>query len=176
MDFAEYDNWNRRTGRIPTSNRNRNENVIEYMMTKEELLQKLSEIEWDDNNWPMPVLTERVQPEETLMTLVITSSDSSKVSPENIKMSPETDGMSPENAQTSPETNVVSLEMSPENVQTSQKIIELIRNNKNITMQEMANVLGLNKRSVATNIKKLQEHGLIRRVGANKNGYWEISA
>jgi predicted HTH transcriptional regulator len=131
---------------------------------------------WDDNNWPMPVLTERVQPEETLMTLVITSSDSSKVSPENIKMSPETDGMSPENAQTSPETNVVSPEMSPENVQTSQKIIELIRNNKNITMQEMANVLGLNKRSVARNIKKLQEHGLIRRVGANKNGYWEISA
>jgi predicted HTH transcriptional regulator len=117
-----------------------------------------------------------MQPEETLMTLVITSSDSSKVSPENIKMSPETDGMSPENAQTSPETNVVSPEMSPENVQTSQKIIELIRNNKNITMQEMANVLGLNKRSVARNIKKLQEHGLIRRVGANKNGYWEISA
>ena len=48
MNFAEYDNWNRRTARISTNNRNGNENVIEYMMTKEELLQKLSEIEWDD--------------------------------------------------------------------------------------------------------------------------------
>ena len=129
---------------------------------------------WDDNNWPMPVLTERVQPEETLMTMTITTHDSSGMSPENIKTSPETDGVSPENAQTSPETNVVSPETSSEIAQTSQKIIELIRENKNITMQEMANVLGLNKRSVARNIKKLQEHGLIHRVGANKNGYWEI--
>ncbi len=115
---------------------------------------------WKDNNWPMPVLTERVQPEETLMTLAITTPDSFEVSPENVK--------------TSPETYEVSPEKSSENVQTSQKIIELIRDNKNITMQEMANVLGLNKRSVARNIKKLQEHGIIRRIGANKNGYWEI--
>ena len=49
-EISAHEKWhlNRRTAMISTNNRNGNENVIEYIMTKEELLQKLTEIEWDD--------------------------------------------------------------------------------------------------------------------------------
>ena len=38
----------------------------------------------------------------------------------------------------------------------------------------MADSLGIIRRAVAKHIKKLQEQGIIRRVGPDKGGYWEI--
>ena len=32
-----------------------------------------------------------------------------------------------------------------------------------------------NKKSITANMKKLQENGLIKRIGANKNGYWQVN-
>jgi len=57
---------------------------------------------------------------------------------------------------------------------TSQKIIELIRRDAHITTSEMANIIGIDRRNIARNIKKLQAQGLIRRVGPDKGGHWEI--
>ena len=57
---------------------------------------------------------------------------------------------------------------------SSQKIIEMIRQNAEITTQQMADILGISRRAVAKNIAILQENGLIRRVGADKGGHWEI--
>jgi len=60
-------------------------------------------------------------------------------------------------------------------VQTSvQKIVDFISENPNITTQEMANLLGINRSIVARHIKTLQEKGIIRRVGPDKGGLWEI--
>lgn len=60
-------------------------------------------------------------------------------------------------------------------VQTSvQKIVDFISENPNITTQEMANLLGINRSIVARHIKTLQEKGIIRRVGPDKGGHWEI--
>ena len=36
----------------------------------------------------------------------------------------------------------------------------------------MANRLGIDRRNVTRKIKKLQEEGRLRRIGATKNGYW----
>ena len=57
---------------------------------------------------------------------------------------------------------------------TSQKIIELIRGNANITTQKMADNIGISRRAVAKAIAKLQAEGIIRRVGPDKNGHWEV--
>ena len=57
---------------------------------------------------------------------------------------------------------------------SSQKIIDFIAANKDITTQEMAENLGISRRAVAKQIAKLQENNIIRRVGADKGGYWEI--
>lgn len=57
---------------------------------------------------------------------------------------------------------------------SSQKIIEMINQNSEITTQEMADNLGITRRAVAKSIAKLQEQGVVRRVGADKGGHWEV--
>ena len=57
---------------------------------------------------------------------------------------------------------------------TSQKIVELIQNNKEISTQEMANIIGIDRRNIARQIKNLQTKGIIRRVGPDKGGHWEV--
>ena len=58
---------------------------------------------------------------------------------------------------------------------SSQKIIELIRQNPNITTSEMAEAIGVNRRTVAKITKTLQTKGIIQRVGPDKGGHWEIA-
>ena len=57
---------------------------------------------------------------------------------------------------------------------TSQKIVELIQNNNEISTQEMANIIGIDRRNIARQIKNLQAKGSIRRVGPDKGGHWEV--
>ena len=57
---------------------------------------------------------------------------------------------------------------------TSQKKIELIRNNAEITTQEMAEFIGIDRRNITRNIKKLQDQKIIRRIGGDKGGHWEV--
>ena len=57
---------------------------------------------------------------------------------------------------------------------TSQRIIELVRDNPYISTSEMADIIGIDRRNIARNIKKLQDQGIVRRVGPDKGGFWEI--
>ena len=55
-----------------------------------------------------------------------------------------------------------------------QKIIDVIKNNPFITQKELAEIVGIAKKNIVSNMKKLQKNGLIKRVGADKNGYWQV--
>ncbi len=55
-----------------------------------------------------------------------------------------------------------------------EKIIAAIKNNPNITQEELANIVGITRKSIIVNMKKLQENGQIKRIGADKNGYWQV--
>lgn len=57
---------------------------------------------------------------------------------------------------------------------SSQKILELVVADDKITTQEMANKLGISRRAVAKAIAKMQSEGILRRVGPDKGGHWEI--
>ena len=57
---------------------------------------------------------------------------------------------------------------------TSQKIIDLIKEDPYISTSKMAEIIGVDRRSIARNIKKLQEQGVVRRVGPDKGGFWEV--
>ena len=56
-----------------------------------------------------------------------------------------------------------------------QKIIDVIKTNPYITQEELADFIGITKKSITANMKKLQNSGLIKRIGANKNGHWQIN-
>ena len=55
-----------------------------------------------------------------------------------------------------------------------QKILNVINENPFVTQEELAQIIGLSRKSIIQNMKKLQENGLLKRVGADKNGRWEI--
>ncbi len=55
-----------------------------------------------------------------------------------------------------------------------QKIIKLILENPYIVREEISQKVGISITSVSNNLKKLTEKGIIKRLGANKNGYWQI--
>ena len=57
---------------------------------------------------------------------------------------------------------------------TSQKIIDLIKEDSYISTTKMAEIIGIDRRNIARNIKKLQEQGVVRRVGPDKGGFWEV--
>lgn len=57
---------------------------------------------------------------------------------------------------------------------TQEKILELIRENSNITQVEMAEKLGLTRDTISYNIKYLKDNGIIERIGSTKKGTWKI--
>ena len=57
---------------------------------------------------------------------------------------------------------------------TQQKIIELVKEDSYITTQRMADLIGIDRSNIARAIKKLQHQGILRRVGPDKGGHWEI--
>jgi ATP-dependent DNA helicase RecG len=59
-------------------------------------------------------------------------------------------------------------------LQTTQKITALIRQNPEITRQELAMALGITDSGVKYHLKKMQDKGLLHRVGPDRGGYWEV--
>ena len=55
-----------------------------------------------------------------------------------------------------------------------QKILKAIKDNPFIIQDELSKVIGLSRKSIIQNMKKMKDNGLIKRVGAAKNGHWEI--
>ena len=54
------------------------------------------------------------------------------------------------------------------------KILGLIRADRKISAKRLAEELGVSTRQVERSLAILKERSIIRRVGANKNGYWEV--
>lgn len=57
---------------------------------------------------------------------------------------------------------------------TQKTIVEIIISNPNVTIPEVARQLNLNPRGIAKHFKVLQDKGVIRRVGPDKGGHWEV--
>ena len=57
---------------------------------------------------------------------------------------------------------------------TPKQICELIEENPNITIDKVSELLQKNRRGIVKHFKSLQAQGIIRRVGPDKGGHWEI--
>ena len=71
-------------------------------------------------------------------------------------------------------SNNVSNKVSNKINRTQEKIITAIRNNSNVTINQLMVITGLSEPGVKKNLKHLKDAGIIARIGANKNGYWEV--
>lgn len=57
---------------------------------------------------------------------------------------------------------------------TQKKILEIMRDNPNVTLANIQKQLSLGRTSVQNNVTYLRKNGLIERVGTNKSGYWRV--
>ncbi|MBR0265288.1 MAG: Fic family protein [Prevotella sp.] len=57
---------------------------------------------------------------------------------------------------------------------TRDAILDVINRNAKVTSTQMAATLGINRSAVSKHLKKLQADGIIRRVGPDKGGHWEV--
>ncbi|WP_413854208.1 RNA-binding domain-containing protein [Candidatus Ruminimicrobium bovinum] len=60
------------------------------------------------------------------------------------------------------------------NKSTKEKILDAIRENPKITKKELSLKLNISISGIDKNIKQLRQDGIIKRLGANKNGSWQI--
>ena len=61
-----------------------------------------------------------------------------------------------------------------EKEKTVEKIILLIKENPNVTQKELVKKTGLTRRGIEWNLAKLKQEKIIKRVGSDKAGHWEI--
>lgn len=61
-----------------------------------------------------------------------------------------------------------------QSMKTPDTIIQLIKQNPNITKKEIAEQINKDIRTIGRAIKKLQDNNILRRVGSAKTGYWEL--
>lgn len=57
---------------------------------------------------------------------------------------------------------------------TRERIITLIAANPRITSNAIASSLGITKRAVLKQIRRLKDEGLLLRIGSPRAGYWEV--
>ena len=57
---------------------------------------------------------------------------------------------------------------------SSQKILVLIRKNSQITINELAVLLQLTDRAIKKNLAQMKKTGLLKRIGPDKGGHWEV--
>lgn len=53
-------------------------------------------------------------------------------------------------------------------------VLELIASDAKVTVEQMAEALGMNKRNAQKHINQLVNDGVIVRIGANRGGHWEV--
>lgn len=59
-------------------------------------------------------------------------------------------------------------------VESKEKIMRFISENPQITTNQLAELANLSIAGVEKNLRQLKEQNLIRRVGPDKGGHWEV--
>lgn len=57
---------------------------------------------------------------------------------------------------------------------TKYKILDLLKQNNNLTYDDLVGLLNVSRKTIMRNISDLKEQNKIKRIGSDKSGYWEI--
>ena len=107
---------------------------------------------WKETNWGEPQLLNKLDVDEVELVLPVPSPKASSVN-------------APVNA---PANASVKLN------KTQLAIIKVLLKDNRATYEDLAKIIGVDRTTIRRNIAVLKEKGVIRRVGEDKNGYWEV--
>ena len=103
---------------------------------------------WKETNWGEPQLLNKLDVDEVELVLPV----------------PSTNAMS----DTAPANAPVKLS------KTQSAIIKVLLKDNRTTYEDLARTIGVDRTTIRRNIAVLKEKGAIRRVGEDKNGYWQV--
>ena len=114
---------------------------------------------WIDNKWPQPVLSERVQPDEILMTLVLEGGEENVGKDFGKEQNGTKDGIK---------------DGIKELTERQLLILGLIENDDTITTHDLTQKTRMSQRTLLRELASLQEKGVLVREGGRKSGRWVI--
>ena len=119
---------------------------------------------WKETNWGEPQLLNKLDVDEVELVLPVPSTKAtSDTAPANAPAN------APVNAPVNAPANA-SVKLN----KTQIAIVKAIKNNNHVTYDDLKTILGVDRSTITRNIAVLKEKGVIRRVGEDKNGYWEV--
>ena len=71
-------------------------------------------------------------------------------------------------------TERVTVKVTDEVTGKGQTVLTLLAEDPGYPMPQLAERLGVSRKTVAARLKKLKEEGLIERVGSDRKGYWKL--
>jgi predicted HTH transcriptional regulator len=111
---------------------------------------------WKETNWGEPQLLNKLDVDEVELVLPVPSTKA-------------TSDTAPANAPANASVN------APVKLNKTQiEIVKAIINDKHVTYDDLKTIVRVNRSTITRNIAVLKEKGVIRRVGEDKNGYWEV--
>ena len=111
---------------------------------------------WKETNWGEPQLLNKLDVDEVELILPVPSTKA-------------TSDTAPANAPSNAPVNApVKLN------KTQSAIVKAMRNDNHITYEDLGTIVEVDRSTIRRNIAVLKEKGVIRRVGEDKNGYWEV--
>ena len=57
---------------------------------------------------------------------------------------------------------------------TVEKILVAIAENPKVSQKQLSELLGISRRGIEWNMKKLRNEGIIRRIGPDRGGFWQV--
>ena len=73
------------------------------------------------------------------------------------------------------ELHISTVQIASATTTKENRVIELMKKNSKIKIEEIAVELGVSSRTIKSIIALLEKKGLVKRVGGKKLGYWEIN-
>ena len=107
---------------------------------------------WKETNWGEPQLLNKLDVDEVELVLPVPNTNSSA-----------------KNATVNATANA-TVKLN----KTQKKILSLLHENKNATYDEIAKQLDIERTTVWRNIDAMKKKAVLRRVGEDKNGHWEV--
>ncbi len=109
---------------------------------------------WKETNWGEPELKNKIELDEVELVLPVSASKH-----EN---------------ETVNETVNATVNATVKLNKTQKKILSILHENKYATYGEIAEQMKVARATVGRHIDTLKQNGVIKRVGGDKNGYWEV--
>jgi predicted HTH transcriptional regulator len=114
---------------------------------------------WEEAGYDKPQLSEVFNPERTMVEIAVEVAEKYGEVAEKV----------------AEKHGEVAEKVAEKLSETEERIIALIRSNAHITQKMLSDAIGLTRQYIGRCMDSLQSRNIIRRIGPDKGGYWEVT-